>query len=160
MAINKQNSRYWGTENLLIIHEHVQFNQKVTVWCEICSEKIIGPYFFWRQWRQSGFHQWWPLQSYAERFFGTISAQTWCGRPVFPTGSLHAIHRLLQSLFCDLLAIKCFLDASYQNLAITWPPRSLDLTPPDFFMWCYLKSKVYINRPQSLVALKINIEEN
>jgi len=43
---NKQNSRYWGTENFLIIYEHVQFNQKVTVWCGICSEKIIGLYFF------------------------------------------------------------------------------------------------------------------
>jgi len=37
--------------------------------------------------------------------------------------ALHAIYRLLQSLLC----VKCFLDASYRNLAteITWPPRSI-----------------------------------
>jgi len=32
------------------------------------------------------FHQWWPLQSYAERFFGITSARTWCERPIFSTG--------------------------------------------------------------------------
>ena len=28
-----------------------------------------------------------------------------------------------------------------------WPPRSPDTTPCDFFMWGYLKSKVYGNHP-------------
>ncbi|KAM8701433.1 hypothetical protein ACLKA7_005505 [Drosophila subpalustris] len=26
------------------------------------------------------------------------------------------------------------------------PPHSPDLTPPDFFLWGYLKSKVYVNK--------------
>ena len=26
---------------------------------------------------------------------------------------------------------------------ISWPPRSPDLTPMDFFLWGYLKAKVY-----------------
>jgi len=30
--VNKQNNRYWGTENSLIIHKHVQFDQKVIIW--------------------------------------------------------------------------------------------------------------------------------
>ena len=34
------------------------------------------------------------------------------------------------------------------------PPRSPDLTAPDFFLWGYLKSKVYSNRPTVLHALK------
>jgi len=29
----------------------------------------------------------------------------------------------------------------------------------DFFLWSYLKSKVYINRLQSLTALKVDIQE-
>jgi len=37
---------------------------------------------------------------------------------------------------------------------IGWPPRSPDLTPCDFFLWGYLKAKVYEQRPQSLRALK------
>ena len=33
---------------------------------------------------------------------------------------------------------------------VPWPPRSPDLTPPDFFLWGYLKGKVYINMPNTL----------
>jgi len=39
------------------------------------------------------------------------------------------------------------------------PHRSPDLTTPDFFLWGYLKSKVYSNRPTDLHTLKENIRE-
>ena len=39
------------------------------------------------------------------------------------------------------------------------PPRYPDLTPPDFFLWGYLKGNVYINMPNSLHKLKNIIEE-
>ena len=39
------------------------------------------------------------------------------------------------------------------------PPRSPDLTPPDFFLWGYLKSKVYVNKPRTVAELKDNIRE-
>jgi hypothetical protein len=35
-----------------------------------------------------------------------------------------------------------------------WPPRSPDLTPPDYFLWGYL----YSNRPQTTEDLKQNIK--
>ena len=31
-----------------------------------------------------------------------------------------------------------------------WPPRSCDLTPLDFFLWGYMKDKVYGYAPQSI----------
>ena len=40
---------------------------------------------------------------------------------------------------------------------VNWPPRSCDLTPIDFFLWGYLKSQVYTNKPQTIDALKVNI---
>lgn len=40
---------------------------------------------------------------------------------------------------------------------IPWPPRSPDLTPMDFFLWGYLKSRVYTNNPRTVVDLKENI---
>ena len=33
-----------------------------------------------------------------------------------------------------------------------WPPRSPDLTPCDFFLWGYLKAKVYTSPPIYLNA--------
>jgi hypothetical protein len=37
-----------------------------------------------------------------------------------------------------------------------WPPRSPDLTAPDF-LWGYLKSKVYANKPNNSEDLKAAI---
>ncbi|GFU37144.1 uncharacterized protein TNCV_1555181 [Trichonephila clavipes] len=35
-----------------------------------------------------------------------------------------------------------------------WPPRSPDSTPADFWLWGYLKSRVYLSGPSSLSELK------
>jgi hypothetical protein len=38
-----------------------------------------------------------------------------------------------------------------------WPPRSRNLTSPDFFLWSYLKDTVYLSNPRDLKQLKMNI---
>ena len=38
-----------------------------------------------------------------------------------------------------------------------WPPYSPDLNPPDYFLWGYLKDRVYENNPQTTEVLKDNI---
>ena len=40
-----------------------------------------------------------------------------------------------------------------------WPARSPDLTASDFFLWAYLKEKVYVNKRQTLDQLKNNIRQ-
>jgi len=42
---------------------------------------------------------------------------------------------------------------------VDWLPRSPDLTAPDFFLWSYLKDKVYVNQPKTITELKDNISE-
>jgi hypothetical protein len=37
---------------------------------------------------------------------------------------------------------------------VPWPPTSPDLSACDFFLWGYLKSRVYIHKPRSLTELK------
>lgn len=39
---------------------------------------------------------------------------------------------------------------------IDWPTIPLKLTHPDFFLWGYLKSKVYASNPQTIEELKTN----
>jgi hypothetical protein len=36
-----------------------------------------------------------------------------------------------------------------------WPPRSPDLTPPDFYLWEAAKSAVYRDRPHTLNEIKL-----
>ena len=38
-----------------------------------------------------------------------------------------------------------------------WPPRSPDLTPCDFFLWGYLKDKVFMTPTESLNVLRQRI---
>ena len=45
-----------------------------------------------------------------------------------------------------------------RNSEMYWPsPRSPDLTPPDYFLWGYLKKRVHINKPHIIQQLKDNI---
>jgi len=63
-----------------------------------------------------------------------------------------------------VISIAAFRSLSPQTVIsrfgdVPWPPRSPDLTASDFFLWGYLKSKVYSTRPTDLHALKENIRE-
>ncbi|GFW79177.1 transposable element Tc3 transposase [Trichonephila clavipes] len=40
---------------------------------------------------------------------------------------------------------------------VNWPPRSCDLTALDYFLWGYVKSLVYADKPQTLDHLEDNI---
>jgi hypothetical protein len=40
-----------------------------------------------------------------------------------------------------------------------WPPRSPDLTPPDFFLWVFLKEMVSSNNLQSLKELESTTDQ-
>lgn len=66
-------------------------------------------------------------------------------------------HSSLRVTKVDLL--KCFFPRKLISKKgdSDWPPRSPDLTGPDFLLWVYLKSKVYINKPRNLRVLKANI---
>jgi len=54
----------------------------------------------------------------------------------------------IQYFFGDCVILKGF-----------WPPHSPDLTPSDYFLWGYLKGRVYQNKPLNIDALKANITE-
>ena len=40
---------------------------------------------------------------------------------------------------------------------VNWPPRSCDITPLDYFLWGYVKSKVFVDKPATIQDLEANI---
>jgi hypothetical protein len=46
-----------------------------------------------------------------------------------------------------------------QRGTVEWPARSPDLSACDFFLWGYLKIKVYENKPRTTMDLKQNIRD-
>lgn len=153
-AVNKQNCRFYAIENPQIIHEVPLYDQKVTVWCGVCAGMVIGPYFFEDDDGAT-------ITVNGERYRALITdylmpivhennmEHFWFQQDGAPCHTARATIDLLKPLFPGRLISK--------KGDFDWPPRSPDLTPPDFFLWGYLKSKVYINKPRTLAALKANI---
>jgi hypothetical protein len=154
--VNKQNFRFWGTENPRVMHEEPLHPLKVTVWCGVYVGRVIGPYFFeddvgntvtvtGERYRTmiNGF----LLPQIAElglenMWFQHDGATAHTARPTMD---------ILRQAFPGRL-ISRFGD-------LHWPARSPDLSVLDFFLWGFLKSRVYMNRPPTLEALKENIQQ-
>lgn len=156
--VNKQNFRFYSEENPQLIKETCLHPQKVTVWAGLASWGIIGPYFFEDSRgaattiNQAGY------QTMLRDFLGPelknhrgYNRNTWFQQdgatPHTTKQSLAACNDLFPQQVISLRG------------NIEWPPRSPDLSPLDFFLWGYLKDKVYINNPGTLDELKKNISE-
>jgi len=61
--------------------------------------------------------------------------------------------------------VRNFLNTEFFNRWIgrrgqtEWPPHSPDLSPLDYFLWDYLKSKVYATKPRNLEELRQRLIE-
>lgn len=152
--VNKQNCRIWASENPREIHEHPLHPVKVTVWCGITSSRIIGPYFFedvdgntvtvngnrYRQMLQEYFFPEVEDMNTENIWFQQDGATAHTARETMDMLRMNFPQRVI-SRFGD----------------VPWPPRSPDLSPLDFFLWGYLKGKVYIDKPNTLQELKLKI---
>uniref|UniRef100_A0A0K2SXX6 Putative LOC100569746 [Acyrthosiphon pisum] n=1 Tax=Lepeophtheirus salmonis TaxID=72036 RepID=A0A0K2SXX6_LEPSM len=47
---------------------------------------------------------------------------------------------------------------NFTFLPVNWPPRSCDITPLNFFLWGYVKAKVYVDKLTTIEALEANID--
>jgi len=52
-CVNTQNCRIWGAENPRVIHGKLLHVQRATVWCGFWAGRVIGPYFFKNEARNS-----------------------------------------------------------------------------------------------------------
>jgi hypothetical protein len=152
--VNKQNCRFWGTENPRIIHQRPLHLTRCTVWCRVTSQEVIGPYFFktegdgaltvtgvrYRDMTENFLHP--VVESRLEMWFQLDGATAHTAR---------ATMDILRQLFS-----KWIISRSPQ---INWPPHSPDLSGPDYFLWGNLKERVYVNKPRTLDQLKENIQQ-
>lgn len=153
--VNKQNFRYWAEENPHQLHEKPLHDHKVTVWCGVSIFGIVGPYFFEENDE--------TVTINSERYIHMLETflrpelrrlgqnQVWFQQDGATAHTARQTRIVLQNMFPGHL-ISRFGD-------ITWPSNSPDLTAPDFFLWGYLKQKVYERRPQTIQDLKMRISE-
>lgn len=147
LPLNKQNNRIWAFEQPIEGIEVPLQDEKVLVWCAISAEKIYGPYFFESYVNQQNYLEmlknfFWPkhlrTEEYKKYYFQQDGATS---------HTANSVQNWLSNKFS-----KKFIDKHQ------WPPRSPDLNPCDFFLWGYLKAKVYNPLPKTLDDLKENIK--
>lgn len=144
--INRKNSGYYSKKN-----EHkkieVSRNQKtVNVWAAICGEgKIVYDIY-------TGIQNAEKYVTRLKKVFPLMGLETY--RFMQDGASIHTA-----DLTLDYLNSNC--KKGWIGLKSPWiefPPYSPDLTPCDFFLWGYLKERVYANSPNSIQMLKHYIE--
>ncbi|GFU90629.1 DUF4817 domain-containing protein [Trichonephila clavipes] len=152
--VNKQNCRVWSEANPQVYVETLLHPEKLTVWCALCAGGIIGPYFF----KNDEGHN---VTVNGDRYRAMITnffipelnnhdvQELWFQQDGATCHTARAIIDLLKDTFGDRLISRFG--------PVNWPPRSCDLTPLDYFLWGYVKSLVYADKPQTLDHLQDKI---
>ncbi|GFX87477.1 uncharacterized protein TNCV_1330121 [Trichonephila clavipes] len=138
----------YGTEaNPQVYVETPLHPEKLTVWCALWAGGIIGPYFF----KNDEGHN---VTVNGDRYRAMITnffipelnnhyvQELWFQQDGATCHTARATIDLLKDTFGDRLISRFG--------PVNWPPRSCDLTPLDFFLWGYVNSLVYADKPQTL----------
>ena len=155
--VNKQNFRYWSDENPQQLVQQPLHSKRVTVWCAVGSVGVIGPYFFEEGDTAAAINS----DRYVKMLVKFLqpklidlglmtSGNLWFQQDGATAHTARKSMDVLRQMFPSrLLSLRG---------DIQWPARSPDLSPCDFFLWGYLKERVYKNRPKTIRELKATIE--
>jgi hypothetical protein len=155
-TVNRHNCRYWSDSNPRVFHEvHTQQPEKLNVWAGIFGDRLVGPFFL--PGNLTG-------QMYLQLLEDAIDpALTDIIENVPEYDEDHLIFQQDGAPPHYALIVRQYLDQRFlrnwigRRGSIEWPPRSPDLSPLDFFLWGYLKSKIYKTQPASLEDLRQRI---
>ncbi|GFY10623.1 uncharacterized protein TNCV_2194441 [Trichonephila clavipes] len=128
--------------------------KKLTVWCALWAGGIIGPYFFKNdEGHNVTVNGDWYRAMITNFFISELNNHDvqalWFQQDGVTCHTARATIDLLKNTFGDRLISRFG--------PVNWPPRSCDLTPLDYFLWGYVKSLVYADKPQTLDHLEDNI---
>ncbi|GFV10286.1 uncharacterized protein TNCV_3439721 [Trichonephila clavipes] len=152
--VNKQNCCIWSEANPQVYLETPLHPETLTVWYALWALGIIGPYFF----KNDEGHN---VTVNGDRYRAMITnffipelnnhdvQELWFQQDGATCHTARATIDLLKDTFGDRLISRF--------RPVNWPPRSCDLTPLDYFLWGYVKSLVYADKPQTLDHLEDNI---
>ena len=148
-VVNRHNHRYWAPQNPFWVTEQSLHSPRTTAWAAIGKNNMYGPFFFDESVNSDRYlamlrDQFWPALQQNDKehllFMHDGAPPHW--------GS--EVRRWLNDHFPQR-----WMGRGSPNMP--WPPRSPDLTPCDFFMWGFIKSRVYVTRPTDILDLKQRI---
>jgi AraC-like DNA-binding protein len=147
LPVNIQNNRQWSKGQPFLDVERTLHDKKILVWCGISVNRVFGPYYFENTINQKNY-----LEMLKNFFWPKLLRTAEYKKYIFQQdGARPHTATTVQTWLTEKFGNK-FIDKN------SWPPRSPDLNPCDFFLWGYLKSVVYNPLPKTLDDLKVNLE--
>jgi hypothetical protein len=144
--VNSQNCRFWCAENPHLIEESPLHSQKLGVWAAMSAKRVFILFFNTTVTSE-------VYCGFVDSFVETLSeVEVFSGWFQQDNATPHTAKRTMARL-----------EAYFGERVISaglWPPRSPDLSPPDFFLWGFLKDRVYRGNPQTLEELRQSILKN
>ena len=148
-SVNRHNCRYWSTENPHWHHEQPLHSQRTTVWAAISKSKVYGPFFF-------------DDSINSERYLEMLRSQFYPRLTNDEKRNMVFMHDGAPTHWG--IRVRTWLDQQFPQRwmgrgspTMPRPPRSPDITPCDFFLWGFIKSKVYGRPIQDITELKQQI---
>lgn len=150
--VNRHNLHYWAEENPHWIRQvDHQRPWSVNVWCGVVGDHLIGPYFIDGNLNAEKYSQFLTtdLPVLLEEVPLQIRLAMWYQHDGCPAHFAYAVRDILNRLFPNKWIGR--------GGPVPWPPRSPDLTAPDFFLWGMLKEKCYADIPTTPDDMKQRI---
>jgi len=147
--VNKQNHRSWADSSPKEVNERPLHSRKVTVWCAVSSHGVIGPYIFENEERIT-------MTVTSDRYVEML--QSFVAPAVINFPQLHGAWfqqdgATSQAARQAMAAVRELF--GYRVISrfgdIPCPPISPDLSVCDFFLWGYLKNRLYTPRPRTMM---------
>ncbi len=138
--VNAQNYRLWASENPEAFVEKGLHPQKLGIWCAISRKRVVGPFFFSQTINAERY------QAIITDFIASLEPEErdcWFQQDGATAHTAESTIAFLKEFFGERLITRPL-----------WPPRSPDLTPPDFFLWGFIKDRVFTRGPDSVEKLK------
>ena len=148
--VNKHNIRIWGSQNPCEVLERERDSPKINVWCGLMHNQIIGPFIFAESTITANIY----LDML--KHYVVPQLEEFQPRVVFQQDGAPPHWGLI---------VRDFLNETFPNRWIgrngptPWPPRSPDITPLDFFLWGYVKDRVYRTPVRDVETLQSRIIE-
>lgn len=130
-----------------------QYQFKVNLWSGILNGKVIGPYELPQTLNSGSYLNFLQnvLPNLLEDVPLTISRAMWFQNDGCPAHFARSVRDHLNNEYPQRWIGRLG--------PISWPPRSPDLNPLDFFLWGYLKEIIYSKPIHNLAELRARINE-
>lgn len=155
--VNRQNYRIWGSQKPELVRTKPLHPKKLTVWCGMTGNRIIGPFFFESTITSESYNHFLKNDFIPQARRMKLLRDHYFQQDGAPPHSTRENLSLLESHFGDRVIARNF--PMFFNKGLEWAPYSPDLSPLDFFLWGFVKDSVYKDNPKSLIELKNKIIE-